>query len=116
MNIILKVDGGFTDMVHYTCELTKELDKLAGFVDKDYYAYHHHYILIDRLCMKEKVLAIRVPGGTVGDITLNDDFTIKSLKVDTNYVVKSYDTKVNEKISNFIGKKIEIPKRWLQEV
>lgn len=112
MKLIL--EGGFTGMENYVCELTKELDRLADFLDKEYYDIHHHYILIDKLNMKDKILAIRVPGGTVGDLELNEDFTIKSVKVDTNYVVKTYQKNVNGEIQKFVGMKLEIPTKWLK--
>lgn len=50
----------------YHCELTKELDDLAGFDKKmiDEYEYGH-YILGTEADMKQRLLYIRIPDGTV---------------------------------------------------
>ena len=113
MNLIL--DGGFSGMEHYVCELTKYLDELAGFSYQDYYELHHHYILFDNLSLKDGLFAIRVPGGTVGEIHTDSEFNITKIKVDTNYVVKTYVETVNEAIQKFVGRKLNLPSNWSEK-
>lgn len=91
----------------YVCELTKELDELAKLTGKKFYDVFYHYIVVDKYCKKEKCLAIRVPGGTVGGIWIDDSNVITKIVVDTDYVVKSYPSDVNELIKKFIGTVIE---------
>lgn len=92
----------------YVCELTKELDVLAKLTDKDFYNIFYHYIVADNCCKKEKCLMIRVPGGTVGNIYLDDNNVITDIYIDTDYVVKTYPINVNEFITKkFIGTVIE---------
>lgn len=101
-----KGSGFFTE---YVCELTKELDKLSGIDNHEDYAWvFHHYILRDSWYIKNKCVAIRVPGGTVGCVWYDDDFRITKIEVDTNYVIKTYPDDINEIIQNkYVGTKIE---------
>ena len=94
----------------YHCELTKELDELAGF-DKimiDEYAYGH-YILATESDMRQKLLYIRIPGGTVGNIFLDKtENIITKITIDKDYVVDSYPENVQEYVQKYVGEKIEI--------
>lgn len=91
-------------MGEYFCDITSELDKLAS-INSD--TLRKHYILADNYCINKKCLAIRIPGGTLGGIWFDDNDVIKKIKVDTNYVIKSYTGNVNEQIQKFVGQKIE---------
>lgn len=91
----------------YRCELTKELDFLAKLTDEGFYDVFYHYILADCWCKKEKCLAIRVPGGTVGGIWLDEENRIKEISIDTGYVVKTYPDNINELVQKYIGEVIE---------
>ncbi len=91
----------------YVCELTKELDVLAKLTDKEFYDIFYHYIVADNYCKKEKCLAIRVPGGTVGGIWIDDNNAITKIVIDTDYVVKTYPSDVNDLIQKFVGEIIE---------
>ena len=94
----------------YHCELTKELDDLAGFDKKmiDEYEYGH-YILATEADMKQRLLYIRIPGGTVGNIFLDKtENIITKITIDTDYVVDSYPENVQEYVQKYIGDKIEI--------
>lgn len=91
----------------YRCELTKELDLLAGLTQRDSYNIFYHYIFADSCCKKEKCLAIRVPGGTVGDLWIDDNNVITKIVIDTDYVIKTYPNDVNDMIQRFIGETIE---------
>ena len=91
----------------YRCELTRELDSLARLTEDVYYDFFYHYILADDYCKKEKCLAIRVPGGTIGGIWIDENNVITKVVVDTNYVVKNYPNDVNEVIQKYVGEVIE---------
>lgn len=91
----------------HRCELTKELDFLAKLSESEYYNFFYHYILADDWCKKENCLAIRVPGGTVGGIWIDENNVITKIVVDTEYVVKTYPSDVNELIQKFVGEVIE---------
>lgn len=82
------------DMTECHCELTTTLDELAGLIDKK--SNWKHYIMIDELTKKNKCMAIRIPGGTVGSINYNEDRVITDISIDKNYVVSSYVENVNE--------------------
>ena len=94
----------YSKMDEYFCDITFELDKMAG-IDLD--AHWKHYVLADKYCINEKCLAIRIPGGTLGGIWFDNNNIIIKIKVDTNYVVKTYPSDVNEQIQKFVGQKIE---------
>lgn len=96
-------DSKYEDFNEYFCDITDELDRLAGIERDDDYHSWRHYILADKLCVKEKCLAIRIPGGTVGDIWINDNGSVTKIRVVTNYVVGTYPKDVNEQIQKFIG-------------
>lgn len=109
MELINKYKGSKCEYFNeYFCEITDELDRLAGIVKKDdeFYSWKH-YILADDFCVKERCLAIRIPGGTVGGIWINEDNVITKIEVDTNYVVKTYPKDVNIQIQKYVGCKID---------
>lgn len=91
----------------FICELTKELDALAGLSKSEYYDFFHHYILADDWCKKEKCLAVRVPGGTVGGVWIDDNNVITKIVIDTTYTVKTYPDNINDVIQKFVGEVIE---------
>ena len=92
----------------FRCDLTRHLDELSQISQSPYYDIYHHYILIDKIALEEQILAIRVPGGTVGAIWIDENNKIVMVKVDKDYVVKTYPLNVNEIIAEFIGETIEI--------
>lgn len=89
------------------CELTSELDALANLKTNDEFYSWRHYILADDFCIKERCLAIRIPGGTVGGIWFDDNYVITKIEVDTNYVVKTYPKDVNIQIQKYVGCRID---------
>lgn len=106
-------DNKYGGMGEYFCDITSELDKLAGINSDNIWK---HYILVDKYCINEKCLAncinekclaIRIPSGTLGGIWFDDNNIITKIEVDTNYVVKTYPDDVNEQIQKFVGQKIE---------
>ena len=96
-----------TCLEEYRCDLTKKLDDVSDISKAHQYDMFHHYILADNWCKKERCLAIRVPGGTVGSINYNDNNIITRIVVDPNYVIKTYPSNVNELIQKFVGEVIE---------
>lgn len=104
----MKLNNEYNDSnTNYTCELTKELDSLAKLSEREHYDFFHHYIVADNWCKKNKCLAIRVPGGTVGGIWIDDNNIITKIVVDTEYVVKTYPSNINVLIQKFVGEVIE---------
>ena len=87
----------------FICNLTKEFDEASGISDK-HHRFFQHYILADEWCRNNKCLAIRVPGGTVGGIWIDDNNVITKIVVDTNYVVKTYPDNVNKLMKKYIGR------------
>lgn len=98
----------------YRCELTKELDALSGLDRQHFYHFFNHYLIVDKDNInnpEKNPLALRVPGGTVGAIYIDNDFKIVRIALDTNYVVKTYVPNVVDIINEkYIGYKIEIEK------
>ena len=75
----------------------------------EYEQRRKHYILADDSMINDKILAIRIPGGTIGGVWFDDDYVITKILVDTEYyVVKKYPKDLNEKLKHFVGEKIEI--------
>ena len=91
----------------YICDLTRYLDEVSKLDKSEHYEFMYHYIVADNYCKKEKVLAIRVPGGTVGGIWIEDNNVIQKIDIDTDYVVKTYPDDVNELVKKYIGAVIE---------
>lgn len=92
----------------FRCALTERLDSLSKMNTSKYYDLFYHYILVDKVSIEEKCLAIRVPGGTVGAIWIDENHTITKIHVDTDYVVKTYPNNINELIQKFVGEVIEV--------
>lgn len=108
MELINKYKGRNHENSHeYFCELTDELDKLAGLKNDDEYYSWRHYVLVDNFCIKERFLAIRIPGGTVGGIWIDGNNVITKIVVDTDYIVKTYPKDINKQIEKFINCKID---------
>lgn len=91
----------------FRCDLTYLLDELALLDQMPCYDLHHHYILIDNIALEEKILPIRVPGGTVGAVWINEDNEIIMINIDNDCVVKTYPSNVNELMQKFVGEIIE---------
>lgn len=92
----------------FRCDLTYALDCAASLNLMPSYDLYHHYILVDTIALKEKVIPIRVPGGTVGAIWIDENNKIIKIQIDRDYVIKAYPPNVNEIIAEFIGETVEI--------
>ena len=103
MKLINKyANSRYSKMNEYYCEITTELDKLAGL---DPNGHWKHYVLYD---YEDGSLPIRIPGGTLGSIEYDENKIITKIHVCTDYVVKTYPDNVNEHLQKFIGQKIEM--------
>ena len=91
----------------YLCEITEELDKASGLGRKEKGWSNYHYIVVDNHSIKNKCLAIRVHGGTVGSIDINENNIITNIDIDTDYVVKTYNDDVKDILNKFIGTQLE---------
>lgn len=90
----------------WTCEITWFLDQVAGLDERLHYIVINDLILFDD--EEPATYYIRVPGGTVGSIWLDDDHSIKEIFIDPNYVVKSYPANINKQIKKFVGERMII--------
>ena len=88
----------------YTCEITWFLDQVAGLDER------LHYIVINDLLLFDDedpvTYYIRVPGGTVGSIWLDENYNIKRIFIDAKYVIESYPTDINEQVKKFVGERM----------
>lgn len=89
---------------HCINKLTVDLDRMSDLHNVD--TLFRHYILNTELDQKENMICIRVPGGTVGYAKYDENNIITEIKIDTNYVVKSYWRNVNKHIQKYVGQKI----------
>ena len=71
----------------WVCEITWFLDQVAGLDERLHYIVINDLILFDD--EEPATYYIRVPGGTVGSIFLDDDYNIKEIFIDPNNVVES---------------------------
>lgn len=92
----------------FRCDLTYALDSAASLDQMPCYDLYHHYILVDAIALKEKAIPIRVPGGTVGTIWIDEHNKITMVQVERDYIIKTYPSNTHEIIAEFIGKTIEI--------
>lgn len=88
----------------WTCEITWFLDQVAGLDERLHYIVVNDLILFDD--EDPATYYIRVPGGIVGSIWLDDDYNIKSISIDPNDVVESYPANINEQVRKFIGERM----------
>ena len=93
----------------FRCDLTRYLDELSLINKLPYYDLYYHYIIVDKIALEEKILPIRVPGGTIGAVFIDESNEITMIQVDRDYVVKTYPANTHEIIAKFIGQTIELP-------
>lgn len=90
----------------WTCEITWFLDQVAGLDERLHYIVINDSLLFDDEDEGPATYYIRVPGGTVGSIWLDDDYNIKSIVIDSNYVVESYPANINKQVKKFVGERM----------
>lgn len=99
-----KIRGEVNDA--WVCELTWFLDQVAGLDEKLHYIIENSLILSDD--EDPATYYIRVPGGTVGSIWLDENYNIRRIYIDVKYVVRSYPVDVNEQVKKFVGERLMI--------
>lgn len=93
--------------------LSRRLDELSDRQkmkdnDPEWECLYSHYLYEAHRTFPTGSIAIRVPGGTVGDVSINDDGVILNIAIATDYVV-SYSDNVNDIINaEFVGTKLEL--------
>lgn len=88
------------------CDLTDSLDVLTGIADKET-KFFGHYIELDKLSLEDRILAIRVPGCTVGSLRLSKDSNnIEEISLGISSLV-TYPDSVSEIIKSYVGKSVE---------
>lgn len=103
-DIKIEVDPIFNDK--YVCDITRDLDQMSN-LNTSGDDLFHHYIQYDHIDLCNNMVAIRVPGGTLGYIKYDSDFIIIEISIDTNYVVKTYFRNVNKAINRkYVGSKL----------
>lgn len=98
----MKLEKTHSDM--YYGEITTELDNTLNIPKDVNPKYVKHYILIDDLSIRDGLLAIRMPGRTVGHLEIDENKTIKEIVI---YEFEMYPENVNELFEKFIGQTIE---------
>ncbi len=111
-DIIVIVKQDKTSTRDYNCVITEDLDIMSDRRNAKEWEKHYIYIETGDLQSfynhKPFDLAIRVPGGTVGTISLDENAIITAIHVDTNYVVTNYWRHVNKHLQKYVGGKVTI--------
>lgn len=94
----------------FRCKITKFLDEARGINNKDVPCQYHHYVVADASYRKDKILAIRVPGSTVGFIKFDKNGVITEVSLFEESL--GYPTDIEDNLKQFIGEQIE----WYDEV
>lgn len=88
----------------YYCDITRKLDELCGYTDKNSRFKNYIYDTRDTWC---NCLAIRVPGRTTGSIELNYNNEIVKIAFCEDVVGEDkpywYPINVEEKMEQYIG-------------
>lgn len=75
-----KYPGGSCN--EYYCELTEMLDRGSSMTRDSSSRLYRHYVLFDEFSIREKRLAIRLPGRTWGGIGIDSDMVITDVAMD----------------------------------
>ena len=93
----------------FRCDITYLLDDKSD-IGKDITYIFYHYVIAGKNEIKDKVLPIRVPGGTIGAIKIDDERRITAIKLnsDTSHLVK-YPKNIAQMLEKYVGEIIKIP-------
>lgn len=94
------VRGGLKRDDMFYCEITRLLDK--SFKDGVTYERYRSYMIFHSNVGSEEIYAIRVPGMTVGSMSVVDK-VIKSVKIAECCLDKVFRLNANELIAGFVG-------------
>lgn len=90
----------------FVCSITQDLDTAAN-INNSGQDLFHHYIAYDDFDLSNSWVVIRVPGGSLGYVKFDNNFTITEIVIDTKYVVKTYPRSINEEINTkYVGHKL----------
>lgn len=90
----------------WTFEITWFLDQVAGLDERLHYIVINDLILFDDEDEGPAAYYIRVPGGTVGSVWLDENYNIRRIFIDTDYVIESYPKDINEQVKKFLGERM----------
>ncbi len=90
----------------FYCELTDELDKIAGIEPKGDYCSWRHYINDDRYKAYDICLPIRLPGGTIDCVYISKDNIITEIFITSGGFINIYPKEINEILRKYIGAKL----------
>jgi len=93
----------YNAMCEYYSNLTEELDAA---IITGYTGGFRHYVLANDYCLKNKCLAIRVYGTTVGNIRFDDGNVIQNIVIDSDPVIGCYTKDVNIQLQKYVGQKM----------
>lgn len=96
MQLVKKLE--YMAMYEYTCEITDSLTERLRNRNRLYKVYVYDY--------SENMLAIRVPGKTIGYVALNDEHVVTEIVIYEENLRMFY-TDPNELCKRFIGEKID---------
>lgn len=96
----------------YYCELTEMLDRDSSMTRNSPSRLYRHYVLFDEFSIKERRLAIRLPGRTWGGIGIDADMVITDIVMDetgfgTN--TRPYPEDLLRDIQQFVGCRLTFP-------
>lgn len=91
-------------MCEFYSNLTEELDEALN--DASFNG-SRHYVLANEYCLKNRCLAIRFPGMTVGNIQFDENNIIRSIVVDPWPITGRYPENINTQLQKYIGKQIQ---------
>lgn len=93
----------YETMGEFYSKLTEELDAALNDEHSD---RCRHYALANDYCLKNKCLAIRVCGTTVGNIRFDDGNVIQNIVIDSDPVIGCYMKDVNMQLQKYVGQKM----------
>lgn len=93
----------YKTMCEFYSKLTEELDAA---LDDEHFSICRHYVLANDYCLKNKCLAIRVYGTTVGNIRFDDRNVIQNIVIDSDPVIGRYTKDVNMQLQKYVGQKM----------
>ena len=93
----------YKTMGEFYSKLTEELDAA---LDDEHSDRCRHYVLANDYCLKNKCLAIRVYGTTVGNIRFDDGNVIQNIVIDSDSVIGCYMKDVNMQLQKYVGQKM----------
>lgn len=107
--ILRKKYPNFID-IEYQCEITEYLDDDIKMNHGDFNSYFKCYIY-DCRSWCDNIVAIRMPGSTIGRIRFNDKNVITECCVNDDILkdVCCFSEDINEQLKRFVGRTLKFP-------